>query len=184
MKRLFVVLLVAVLALGFSGAAFAYETADVKGPNGAFEKEIKDNLTRPASSKISISGVAAEDIIKATLDAFGKPGTGKVIRLAKVTVSELPSGHSSLPYAFAAGHKVYDTGTKGFADSKDLTAITGIVNNGTQDIDPSATVIAFYDAKVGNKDSGSGGGCSVLTLGALLAFAIPLVAVSAKRKSK
>ncbi|GHV46533.1 hypothetical protein FACS1894204_08340 [Synergistales bacterium] len=180
MKRLVVVLLVAVLALGFSGAAFAkVETGD-RPSNSSIGGKIGDGTL------VQVIPLNEAQIKGLKLPTDLDPAKYNV--LVYMVYATFASGKTAITYNRGDNEHLYNFEDKTWdkpaaGSSKSVSSVkfnigaASVYNTGDQ-----TGGVSFVAGD--RKGSSSGGGCSVLTLGALLAFAIPLVAVSAKRKAK
>ncbi|GHV55990.1 hypothetical protein FACS1894216_19440 [Synergistales bacterium] len=207
MKRLFM-LLVAVMALGFGGAAFAVDTADVVVPP---DNNVKNEVVAalPAGTNVVVGVVtgatrATVFVINNAAAAFfssrgGVEGVTEA-QVAQGTISNLTAG-GMVPFTPPVGRTValfnFRTGSfvivgsvaseSSVENEGSVSAITNLVDGGDYDGDGAANgVISFVTSTITETPKGggsSGGGCSALGLGALLVFALPVLAV-ARRKAK
>ncbi|GHS98415.1 hypothetical protein AGMMS50276_20170 [Synergistales bacterium] len=208
MKRLFIAMLIAVLAFGVCGGAFAAATRDIiPDLSDANRRIIESKVGGATVTRVTVTDVTDPVILSEILSLAEY---GETFTVARVTVT-LTGRATSFTYNFDDGEGVFNYRTVEFnfynllrsaddkasvseededkaSDSAVLARRIAITDGGDYDEDATINgVVVFNVAKLnGSSDyrRRSSGGCSVLTLGALLAFAIPLVAVSAKRKVK
>ena len=185
MKRLFIAVFLAVLVFGVCGDALA-ATRDIIPP-------LTDAQLQAISSKIdgavtvsveALTDLTDPDVIASILNIAED---GETFTAAKV-IAVLPNRSASLTYNFSANEGAFNYVT-GRIDFSVVLAKVTIADGGKYDEDGTVNgTVIFSVVKLNgaddNRHSGGGDGCSAFTLGALLAFAIPLAAVSAKRKVK